>query len=363
MATLTMAAQKVSFEFEAPLLVDTGIVLAPTAEPHTVLSHVVREYGERFDLRPDFWQLKGGDRSRHEGAPTLATIANLTSSDLANGFYASGPESGGIMLTRFTPQPHDFPYWETYGLKDCWGLRLISPDISVEQNPERVRRLLASQVAVVRALIKDCPVVRAHVERSANVFAPAPPHAMPGHVLFIAERAEIERDYVDPHVYWSAWEQATELGNGRILLTRALGIVDEVEYKRRTYPAAWAMARAARPGLTQYTHHQLNELTASERELVNTGEPTLTQLGYHADEQWLEFTAMVPDGAHILPSEIFLLRDLMVGKKVPDGRPLQSVRVTFPKRAMAEREARLLHDIGVNVLYLSDVGTWEVLAA
>ena len=361
MATLTMAAQEVSFE--PPLLVDTGIVLTPTAEPHAVLAHVVREYGERFDLRPSFWQLKSGDGSRYEGAPTLATIANLTPSDLANGFYADGPESGGIMLTRFTPQPHDFPYWETYGLKDCWRLRLISPDISVEQDRERVRRSLASAVAVVRALIKDCPVVRAHVERSANVFAPAPPHAMPGHVLFIAERAEIERDYVDPDVYWSAWEQATELSNGRVLLTRALGVVDEIEYKRRTYPAAWAMARAAKPGLTHYTHHQVNELTAGERELVNSGEPTLTQLGYHAAEQWIEFTAMVPDGAHILPHEIFLLRDLMVARKVPDGRPLQSVRVTFPNRAMAEREARLLHDVGVTVQYFSDVGTWEVLAA
>src|SRR5262249_17931815 len=194
-----------------------------------------------------------------------------------------------------------------------------------------------------------CPVVRAHVERSANVFAPAPPHAMPGHVLFIAEGAEIERDYVDPDVYRSAWEQATELGNGRVLLTRALGIVDEVEYKRRTYAAAWAMARAARSGLTHYTHHQVNDLPAAERELFGRGEQTLTQLGYYAEEQWIEFTAMVPDGEHILPCEIFLLRDLMVAMKIPDGRPLQSVRVTFPNRAMAEREARLLHDIGVTV--------------
>jgi hypothetical protein len=30
---------------------------------------------------------------------------------------------------------------------------------------------------------------------------------------------------------------------------------------------------------------------------------------------------------------------------------------------MAEREARLLHDISVTVQYFSDRGTWELLAA
>ena len=361
MATLTMESHTVSFE--PPTLVDAAVVLTPTADPHAVLAEVLRTLSEGFGLCPTFWQVTSDESSRREGAPTLETIASLAPADLVGGFYASGPESGGVMLTRFTPKPYDFPYLETYGLKDCWGLRLIGPDISVEQDRERVRRSLASAVAVVRALIENCPVVRAHVERSANVFAPAPPHVMPGHVLFIAERAEIERDYVDADVYWNAWDQATELAEGRILLARALAVADEIEYKRRTYPAAWAMARAAQAGLTQYTHHQTNELTAGERELFNSGEPTLTQLGYHPDQQWIEFTAMVPDGAHILPREIFLLRDLMVARKVPDGRPLQSVRVTFPNRAMAEQEARPLHDIGVTVQYFSDRGTWELLAA
>lgn len=123
------------------------------------------------------------------------------------------------------------------------------------------------------------------------------------------------------------------------------------------------MARAARPGLTHYSHHQVNELTAGERELFDRGEQMLWQLGYSAEGQWIEFTAMVPDGAHILPGEFFLLRDLMVARNIPDGRPLQSVRVTFPNRTMAEREARLLHDIGVTVQYFSAVGTWDVLAA
>jgi len=360
MATLTMASQTVAFA--PPNRLDAGIVLTPAADPRAVLTQVVREF-EQFDSRPSFWQINRDERSRRQGSPTVEAIAGLAATELADSFYADGPECGGIYLTRFTPKPYDFPYWETYGLKDCWGLRLIGPDLSVEQNPERVRRSLASRVAVVRALIKTCPVVRAHVDRSAQVFAPAPPHAVPGHVLFIANKTEIERDYSDPSVYWNAWEQATELGDGRVLLSRALSVVDEVEYKRLTYPSAWAMARAARAGLTHYAHHQANELTVGEQELFNSGEPTLTQVGYHPDEQWIEFTAMVPDGAHVLPREIFLLDDLVASRRLPDGRPLQSVRVTFPNRAKAEQDAGPLRDIGVTVQYFSDRGTWEVLAA
>jgi len=359
MAALTMTSQRI---FEPPSLVDAVIVLTAAADPHAVLEQVVREFIERFDLRPSFWQLNGDERSRRQGPPTVDMIKGLAPAQLTDSFFADGPECGGIHLTRFTPKPYDFPYWETYGLKDCWGLRLVGPDLSVEQNPELVGRSLASRVAVVRALIKTCPVVRAHVERNARVFAPAPPHAMPGHVLFIAGRAEIERDYVDPGVYWRAWEQATELGAGRVLLTRALTVVDEVEYKRRTHPAAWAMARAARSGLTHYEHHQADELSEGERALFESGESTLTQVGYHPQEQWIEFTAMVPGGAHIAPREIFQLDDLMAAQQLPDGRPLQTVRVTFPDRAMAEQEARPLLDIGVTVQFFSEAGTWDVLS-
>jgi hypothetical protein len=361
MATQTMESQTVSFE--PPNLVDAAIVLTSAADPKIVLAQVVREYIERFELRPDFWQLEQDEDSRRDGAPTLDAIARLSSSDLAEGLYADGAESGGIMLTRFTPQAYDFPYGETYGLRDCWGLRLISPDFSVDREPERVRRSLASRVALVRALIATCPVVRAHIERNATVFAPTPPHAKPGHVLFIADRAEIGRDYVDPGVYWDAWEEAAELSEGRVLLTRALTVTDELDYKRRTYPAAWAMARAARPGLTEYAHDEASELIEGERELLDSGEPTLTQLGYHPGEHWLEFTAMAPNGEHIRPREIFQLSDLVSAQRLPDGRPLRAVRVTFPNRAMAEREARLLHDISVTVQYFSDRGTWELLAA
>src|SRR5215510_6000641 len=153
MATLTMASQTVAFA--PPNRLDAAIVLTPAADPRAVLTQVVREFIERFDLRPGFWQIE--ERSRREESPTVEAIANLAPNELADSFYADGPECGGIYLTRFTPKPYNFPYWETYGLKDCWGLRLIGPDLSVEQNPERVRRSLASRVAVVRALIKTCP--------------------------------------------------------------------------------------------------------------------------------------------------------------------------------------------------------------
>jgi hypothetical protein len=121
------------------------------------------------------------------------------------------------------------------------------------------------------------------------------------------------------------------------------------------------MARAAQPGLTRYPHSAASDLRPGERTLVEEQETTLSQVGYHAEEQWIEFTAMVPDGAHIAAREIFMLHDFMVARQLPSGAPLQSVRVTFPNRAMAEREARPLLDNNAVVQFFSDQGTWEVL--
>jgi hypothetical protein len=343
--------------FVPPSQVETVVVLPPEADPQVVLSEAARTLKQRFDLVPDTWDLNDG--VLHKGFPAPEELAVLSLEE--RGFSADGRETGIIMLTRFTPKPYDFPYWETYGFKDCWGFRVISPDLSKEEDSERVGRSLAAPVAIVRALIGRCPVLRANVTRAAPVFAPAPPHAMPSDVLFIAERAEIARDYTDPDVYWRSWDSATELEGDRVLVTRALDVVCEVEYKRRTYPAAWAMARAARPGLTTYGHSAVDDLGPGERALLNAEQATLWHGGYHPEEQWLDFTAMVPEGAHIAAREILMLHDLVTAKQIPSGKPLRSVRVTFPDRAMAEGEARPLLDNGVVVQFFSDIGTWEVL--
>jgi hypothetical protein len=332
--------------FVPPTHVDTVVVLAPAADPRSVLIETASVFERNFGLVPDSWDLNDG--VLHPGFPAPDALAALP---VDGGFSADGRETGIILLSRYTPKPYDSPYWETYGFEDCWSLRLISPDLSAERDGARVRRSLAASVAVVHALVVRCPVLRANVTRAAPVFAPAPPHAMPSDVLFIVERAEIERDYVDPGAYWRAWDSATDLGGGRMLLTRALDVVDEVEYKRRTYPATWAMARAALPGVTSYAHSAESDLRPGERALLDGEEKTLWQIGYHPEEQWLEFAAMVPGGAHISAREIFMLRGLVDAKRIPSGEPLQSVRVIFPNRAMAEREARPLFDNGVVVRY------------
>jgi hypothetical protein len=335
--------------FVPPSHVDTVVVLAPAADPRAVLAETARVFERDFGLVPDSWDLNDG--GLHPGFPTPEALTTLP---LDGGFSADGRETGIILLSRYTPRPHDLPYWETYGYEDCWSFRIISPDLSAERDAVRVRRSVAAPVAAVRAVAGRCPVLRANITRAAPVFAPAPPHAMPGDVLLIVERAEIERDYVNPDAYWSAWDAASALEGGRILLTRALDIADEVEYKRRTYPAAWAMARAARPGLTSYAHSAESDLRPGERALLDGEERTLWQLGYHPQEQWLEFAAMVPGGAHISAREIFMLRGLVDAKRLPSGEPLRSVRVTFPNRDMADREAQALSDNGVAVRYFSD---------
>jgi hypothetical protein len=56
-----------------------------------------------------------------------------------------------------------------------------------------------------------------------------------------------------------------------------------------------------------------------------------------------------------------MLHDLVAAKQLPSGESLRLVRVTFPNRAMAERDAQPLFDNGVTVQFFSDQGSWEVL--
>jgi hypothetical protein len=67
-------------------------------------------------------------------------------------------------------------------------------------------------------------------------------------------------------------------------------------------------------------------------------------------------SCVLPAGAHIPGWQITRLFELIEKKQVPDGRPLDALRIVFLRRAEAEQEKRPLLDIGVQVYWQSDTG-------
>jgi hypothetical protein len=62
---------------------------------------------------------------------------------------------------------------------------------------------------------------------------------------------------------------------------------------------------------------------------------------------------------HIQGWEIYNVSELIEVEKLEDGRPVDTVRIVFLNREMAEREKRPLLDIGAQVWYYNPVGETE----
>jgi hypothetical protein len=266
--------------------------------------------------------------------------------------------NGTLDIHRFD-QPDRFPSALGPVATPAWRLNWTSPDLSGDADPARLKATRDAIATLVEALWSvGAPLEGATVLRQASRFAPSPPQAPPEAMLFLADAAALARQYVSPDAYWRAWDVASEVRAGRVLVSRALTVDDECAFKAKVYPATWDLARAARTGLTLYGDP---EILPDERALFEAGEPTITQLGFDDETHRLEYTAYVGEGGHILPREVYLLRRLLLDRRLSDGSRLEAIRVSFPDQAMARREFTPLHDVGVEVAYLASEGRWDIL--
>lgn len=212
-----------------------------------------------------------------------------------------------------------------------------------------------SRALALFAALSDRGLCAARIRRVAGNgghYAPEPPLADSiAHVL-LATDDEIEACYEDRDGYLLTWEKLTPLKGKRWLLSRAFEAHDNLAFKEATYDQQWELARLARPGLTKY---YAPDVEADERAHFERGPATLRQVGYSAATQRLELTCVTPDNGHLAPRELYFLRSIVQARSL-DGQPVESVLVSFPTRALAQREARPLLDVGVRVLFLDGRG-------
>jgi hypothetical protein len=184
-------------------------------------------------------------------------------------------------------------------------------------------------------------------------FCPEPPIAEAHSHLIVTTKEEIEENYASPKAFYDAWDSIEEF-NEKLLCTRALECANNLEFKRRVYPHQWAMARAAKPGLTRYG---MAMPSPEEMDFFREGEPVLHDEGLYDPEQKIfEFECALgihDTEQHIPPWQIFMVLDAVDTHQTPGGEPADTIRVAFAFEAMARREARVLLDIGAKVIYLN----------
>ncbi|HWX49305.1 MAG TPA: hypothetical protein VNZ61_14725 [Roseomonas sp.] len=345
-------------DFHAPSLILATVTLGLHASAREIAGCIVAELAAG-GLRIDRWQLNI-DGPQQPGMPSQDDLMRMPGDKAFRFLLVEGAERiGGIDLRRHDDPAYAAPAPAIFGERLCYCLTWTSPDLSADTDSSRLRAVRDGSVGLVRRLIGvGLPVSHAIVSRAASFFAPDPPQAAPDSILFIADADRVRHDYVRPDAYWQAWDEAMDLKDGRVLVTRALAVDDELAFKEQVYPRTWELARSARPKRTRYPARQV---LPWDEPLFRSGEATLTPLGYSAADRTAELTAYVPEEGHIAPWEIFQLDDWLKAGALPGGEPLRAVIVTFPNRAMATQEARPLQDIGAKVQYFAGQGSWEML--
>ncbi|MEZ4401268.1 MAG: hypothetical protein R3B06_14675 [Kofleriaceae bacterium] len=229
---------------------------------------------------------------------------------------------------------------------------------------------LHQQVALCRAALAVPGLEHATVSRgrTGEIHFPLRPPLAGANFAVVTTVDAVDAAYTDPAVFWRAWDTVEPHGHLR-LCTRALDLpdpADDVAWLGRTFEASMALARAARPGLTQYDvprpRPELAPFWTPGPRPDAAGQPVLALVGYDPADHLVEYAGFVPDPEpgfpmpHLLVRDILTLRALQRRKALPDGRPVASVRVVFPSEAMARPERRPIRDCGARLFFLGPAG-------
>ena len=174
--------------------------------------------------------------------------------------------------------------------------------------------------------------------------------------LTVATKEEVGRHYSRPEVFWELDWQSKEKISEQYLLTRGMKTICGPDYYRIILPQHWQLARAAKPGLTEYYYPQF---LSGEQEIFLEGVSVLEPVGYIESEKTVEYSCAMLSGQQIPAWEFMKLFVMVKDRELEDGSPIEVVRVVFLEQWAAEQEKRPLLDIGCKVFYYTDQGTLE----
>jgi hypothetical protein len=225
---------------------------------------------------------------------------------------------------------------------------------------------LRQQLSIFRKALDLPGLIRAVVSREHDhhtQFPLRPPIAAANYAVITTE-ADVNAAYLEPEVFWNAWDTIEEHGDFR-LCTRGLHLpdpIDERAWLAHTFDDSMAMARAARPKQTWYG--LASRPGPRYAPFWEPGDPAdgkagfacIAPIGYDPATRTVEYTAYVPPPTggipnHLLLYDIHIIRAAVIRKKTLKGEPVDTVRVVFLDEAAARAERRPLLDVGARVFF------------
>lgn len=210
-----------------------------------------------------------------------------------------------------------------------------------------------------------CTYVQLERTEKSLAFVPKPPIAGHRHIV-VTDEDEVARSYDDPALFWRQWTPVHESGPRRLCM-RALDSNETAKYLGRTFAGTMALARNAKPGLTEYGiplkyDRNLREFWEpgpfSEEK---AGLPALTFVGHDPKTDLYEYTGYIErnndEHGHVLAKELCDLNEIYYSKEDGKGGLVAGrVHVVFLEEWMARQERRPLRDVGARVFFLGRAG-------
>jgi len=345
-----------------PTQIKLNVVIGEELPVAEVLNFALEALVARDGFKPDYWCLlsemaaarKLGDENR-AGVPSAADIDALGEKAFADGFSIEGANGG--LTAQNIARLGGADDKTTFGAAKGWRL-MDTRFIDKDAGEAGYFAALGMQHDILQAAMAKLPVFRADIRRFGTApLGPNPPHAAPNVLVAVVQAVEIERDYAEPSEYWEAWDRVEYLNAGLALVSRGMEVADDTDFKRRILPGAFAMARAAKTGLTKYAAPLLNKADSA---MVAEFGAYLQQVGYDSNAKSLEFTAVLPADEHLSPGDVYSILEFLEDG-TGDDEEVEEVIVTFPDKTAAEREAPLLREIGATAQYFAEDGSWKRL--
>jgi hypothetical protein len=322
-----------------------------------VLTELIEQWAPANQVRFSAWTgdvLKVDAHNRpldeHQGAPPANVYRDPGRRSI---LLATDASLGSLHWLTYDEQRPGDQQAASFGNRHCVALRLGNPDLA-EQPLARVLECQRAVHSLALFLARRFDLLGFLAWRDGTAYAPSPPLAQVASFVRLVSGREVEAAYVDSDAYWAAWPEQQAIDAERRLLARALDVADELAFKQATYPQQWALARAAKPGLTRYgslAPPALGKpyLHPYERSWLESGQGVIAATHYRVGDALVDVSAWSQPGTHIAAREVAqLLRWLSQGR-LDSGETVKEIRVTFPDRAQAEPQKRVLIDIGCRV--------------